>query len=369
MDNYKTKSTSPNSAILPDPIVIEATGNTRKVLCVDLNDKKRDIGETVGITIVHQRKKGNDEWEDVKSMPLSSLKGGEGVRIDLNSHNTRVVYDHLSKLYALVKEKGIEFGTKDFTVAEANEIIKINSSRKTIIEGLISGNYTEEVWQELNDRNPDLATKFSLARIQIDRKKALDIFKENLERDNGDEAFWQDFFKANTWIFGYGLNYQFLDLLKDQPDYGGKNYTGKGSQKGDSLMNTYGDSKFTVLVEIKTPATKLLSYNKLGNPKIYRNDSWLLSADLLGAISQIQVNSRTWALNSQNAENIRDLEKKSIFTIEPKGILVIGNLEEVSRNESIASCFASFRRNTMNPEIITYDELYERARFIIEKGN
>ena len=164
------------------------------------------------------------------------------------------------------------------------------------------------------------------------------------------------------------MNYQFLSLLKDQPNYGGSNYTGKGSQKGDSLMNTYGDSKFTVLVEIKTPATKLLSYNNLGNPKIYRNDSWLLSSDLLGAISQIQVNSRTWALNSQKDDNIRKLEKINIFTVEPKGILVIGNLEEVSRNESIASCFESFRRNTMNPEIITYDELYERARFIIENG-
>jgi hypothetical protein len=41
MDNYKTISTSTSSAILADPIVIEETVTTRKVLIVDLNDKKK----------------------------------------------------------------------------------------------------------------------------------------------------------------------------------------------------------------------------------------------------------------------------------------------------------------------------------------
>jgi hypothetical protein len=107
MDNYKTVSTSFNSARLVDPIVIEENSSTRKVLIVDLNDKKKDIGETVGITIVHQRKKLNDEWEDVESIPLSSLKGGEGVKLKLDSKNTRTIYDELTKLYALVDKEGV----------------------------------------------------------------------------------------------------------------------------------------------------------------------------------------------------------------------------------------------------------------------
>jgi hypothetical protein len=208
----------------------------------------------------------------------------------------------------------------------------------------------------------------SLARIQTNRSIALETFKENLESNNADESFWQEFFTKNDWIFGYGLNYQFLHLLKDQPDYGGRTFKGTGSQKGDYLMRTEADSHFTVLVEIKTPSTRLLSYTQkeprqVKNP---RNDVWLLSSDLLGAISQIQVNCRTWTIDSQRSENTRLLEKESTFTVEPKGILIIGNTEELIKNESIVSCFESYRRNTKSPEIITFDELYKRAEFIVK---
>lgn len=366
MDSYKTKSTSAYSAELVDPIVIEETGTTRKVLIVDFNDKKKDIGETVGITFVHQRKKGK-EWENVQSIPLSSLKGGDGVKLNLDSKTTRKVYDELTKLYALMDKEGVKYGIKDFTVAKAGEIIKVPEDRKTLIEKLLAENHADEVWQELLSSNPDLATRLSLARVQTNRIDVLKTFKNELDKGNADEGFWQSFFENNDWIFGYGLNYQFLHLLKSQPDYGGRNYTGKGSQKGDFLMASKADAKFTVLVEIKTPATQLLSYSgkepkKIDNP---RNDVWLLSGQLISAISQIQVNTRTWAIESQKSENIRALENKDIFTVEPKGILIAGHTKELGGKESIISCFESFRRNITNPEIITFDELYERAKFIV----
>ncbi len=132
-------------------------------------------------------------------------------------------------------------------------------------------------------------------------------------------------------------------------------------------MHTDADASFTVLVEIKTPATKLLSYTKSQPQKVInpRNDVWQLSPDLLGAISQIQVNCRTWSIDSQRGENIRVLEKNNTYTVEPKGILIIGNTKELASDESIISCFESYRRNTMNPKIITFDELYKRAEFIV----
>lgn len=367
MENYKTVSTSLYSARLAEPVVIEENTTTRKVLIVDLNDKKKDVGETVGITIVHQRKKRNDEWEDIESINLNSLKGGEGVKLNLDSKNTRKIYDELTKLYALVDKEGVKYGIQEFSIAKADEIIKVPKDRKTVIERLLKENYGEEVWNELISSNPDLATKLSLARIQTNRSVALNTFRENLESNNADESFWQEFFTNNDWIFGYGLNYQFLHLLEDQPDYGGRTFKGTGSQKGDFLMRTDGDSHFTVLVEIKTPATKLLSYTKseprqVKNP---RNDVWLLSSDLLGAISQIQVNCRTWSIDSQRSENTRILDKDNTFTVEPKGILIIGNTNELVKNESVVSCFESYRRNTKNPEIITFDELYKRAEFIV----
>jgi len=367
-NSYKIISTSLHSSKLVEPIVIEESTTTRKVLWADFNDKKKEIGETVGITIVHQRKNRNAQWEDVESIKLSELKGGEGVKLKLDSENTKKIYDEVTKLYALVDKTGVQYGVKDFTVGNANEIIKVSKDRKTVIERLLAENHGIEVWEELVSSNPDLATKLSLARIQTNRSRVLEIFKENLDSNNNDESFWQDFFSENDWIFGYGLNYQFSHLLQEQPDYGGRSYIGKGSQKGDYLMNTIADSQFTVLVEIKTPATPLLSYTKseprqVKNP---RNDVWLLSSDLLGAISQIQINCRTWSIDSQKSENIRQLEYQNIYTVEPKGILIIGNTKEFVGNESIVSCFESYRRNTKNPEILTFDELYKRTEFIVK---
>ncbi|MBN1968528.1 MAG: DUF4263 domain-containing protein [Candidatus Delongbacteria bacterium] len=371
MDDYKTISTSANSAKLAAPIVIEETITTRKVLFVDLNDKKKDIGETVGITIVHQRKRSKDLWEDVECIPLSSLKGGEGVKLHLDSHITKKIYEELTKLYALVDKEGVQYGIKEFSVAKADEIVKVPNDRKTIIERLLAENFAEEVWVELVNSKPDLATRLSLARVQANRSIALEEFQDNLSNNNSDESFWQNFFTNNVWIFGYGLNYQFIHLLKDQPDYGGRSYEGIGSQRGDFLMKTVADSQFTVLVEIKTPTTPLLSYTNKSPRQVQnpRNDVWLLSSNLLGAISQIQVNARTWTIDSQRAENVRTLENKKIYTVEPKGILIIGNTKEFKSDESIVSCFECFRRNTINPEIITFDELFERAKFIVSNKN
>jgi hypothetical protein len=365
MEKFTVQSTSKYSAKLDKPVIIEETGTTRKILIVDLNDKKIESSETVGITIVHQRRKNKDEWEDVQNIPLSSLKGGEGVKLCLDSSTTRKLYEELTMLYSLVDKEGVQYGTNEFTVSRADKIIQVSNDRKLFIERLLAENFGEEVWKELISSDPDLATKLSLARVQAGRSKSLEIFKQNLESNNSDEAFWQKFFSDNDWIFGYGLNYQFIDLITEQPNYGGTNYTGKGGQKGDFLANTSADSKFTVLVEIKTPTTHLLSY-KNDKHKEIRNDVWLLSGELLGAVSQIQVNSITWNRKSQDKENAKFLEQKKIFTVEPKGILVIGNTFEFQNHESKLCCFEIFRRNLHNPEILTFDELYERAKFIVK---
>ena len=362
MENYKTISTSLYSAKLTDPVVIEETSTTRKVLLVELNDKKLSTGETVKITFVHQRKKNNDNWEDVHSLPLSSLKGGEGVKLSLDSKTTKRVFEELTRLYALIEQEGVQLGINEFTVTRADEIINIPKDRKLFIERLLSENYGEEVWEELIDSKPDLATKLSLARIQSNRQESLKIFKDNLSK-NRNEQFWQEFFQNNTWIFGFGLNYQFLHLLTSQPNYGGVDYTGKGAQRGDFLMNSAAAASFTVLVEIKKPSSLLLSYEKENEPRFFRNGVVLLSSSLLGAVSQIQINSRTWVLTSQDKANNK-LQFQNIFTVDPKSILIIGNTEELQNDEECVA-FETFRKNLKNPEVITFDELYERAKFIV----
>jgi hypothetical protein len=62
------------------------------------------------------------------------------------------------------------------------------------------------------------------------------------------------------------------------------------------------------------------------------------------------------------------IHHSNIFTHEPKGILVIGNTNQLNSFEKRNS-FELYRQNVHNPEIITFDELLERAKFIVGDSN
>lgn len=366
MDRIITTGTSLHSALVQD-IVIEEHEMTRKIVRATLNDTKVKLGETVGILIVHQRKKKSDAWEDISTDKLSTLKAGEGYKLQLDSATTKRLYEALAQLYLVSGEVGLTWGKKEFTIAEASEIIKMAPKRRQVIESLLAEDFGEEVWNELADKKPDLATKLSLARIQTERTIALAEFKQSLDANCADEQYWQAFFVKHDWIFGYGLNYQFLHMLADRPDYGGGDFTGRGSSEGDMLMATTASVKFTVLVEIKTPATLLCSH-KSGTIRKHRNGVALLGHELLGGVSQLQVNARRWAEAALRPENALKLHEQGIRTIEPKGVIVIGNTSELSVDHDALTTFELFRRQLYNPRVLTYDELYERARFIVWKG-
>jgi hypothetical protein len=63
---------------------------------------------------------------------------------------------------------------------------------------------------------------------------------------------------------------------------------------------------------------------------------------------------------------------EEIFNYQPKSYLVIGSMAEfVSENGVNKDKLRSFellRKNTTSPEIITFDELFERARFIVNNN-
>ncbi len=366
MGKFTTESTSSFSAHIKEPIIIYEKKNTRRIFKADINDAKIDTKETLSGTIVHQRKKNNDEWEDIDSINLATLKGGEAIRLHFKSKDLREFFKGLQQLYKL-SEEGVMYGEHEYIVGQTDQIIKVPRERKDFIQQLLDKDYGEEIWTELIENDPDLASRLSIARIQTERKEALEEFELNITDENRDENYWQNYFEQNQWIFGYGLNYYFLSQLSDQPSYGGASFKGIGNQKGDYLLNTNAAVKFTVLVEIKKPSTKLLATKKNGDNIKYRNGAWLIGQHLVGGVTQIQANCKTWLRKSFEPENIDELVPQNIYTVNPKGILIIGNTEELENNRSKIESFEMFRRGISNPEIITFDELYDRARFIVEK--
>jgi hypothetical protein len=181
---------------------------------------------------------------------------------------------------------------------------------------------------------------------------------------------WQNYFEQNKWIFGYGLTYLFLSSLDD-----GKleiialgSDIGSVGKRADALMKTKGVIDALCFVEIKKHTTKLLKN------EAYRSGCWAPSDELTGGISQVQ---GTVALATKKLEEKLEIKDKDgsptgeeVFTYQPRSFLVIGNLEEFKTangiNREQYRSFELFRRNTNHPEIVTFDELFHRAKYIVE---
>lgn len=214
------------------------------------------------------------------------------------------------------------------------------------------------------------------------RKKQLDTFQRLLDEPvffaetkarkeiKSNEALWQAFFEKNPCIFGYGLSYIYLDGLdnkKLEQVVQGHRVNSYG-KRADALMKTRGVISCLCFVEVKTPETALLG------PGAYRKGCWPASVELSGAISQTQgtVFGAMETLRgklSMNDDN-GDPTDEEMFNYAPKSFLVVGNFGQFvvdqGVNQDKLRSFELLRRNCHSPEIITFDELYERARFIVQ---
>jgi len=200
--------------------------------------------------------------------------------------------------------------------------------------------------------------------------KAMEIYRsQNAVRQGGAEAVWQHFFEANTWIFGYGLNFVFNQPLQGRPlelAVRGHDLVSAG-KRADAVLKTAGIVSSLCLVEIKTPQTPLLGTEP------YRPECWHASKELGGGIAQAQ---KTVQKTLENlGSEIRPIDHDGnptgevLFSYRPKSFLLIGRLSEFESaggiNREKFSSFELLRRNMTEPEIITFDELLERARFIV----
>lgn len=265
-------------------------------------------------------------------------------------------YDNFWKLISFLQSlREIEIPKDKFSLVSQDEGEIVSALRGRGAESVVN------IFKQLF-ASPDISLTQKDINSLLKRREKLAEFKRTLTEHSLDESWWQDFFEGNKWIFGYGLNYEILRQQQSQPTYGGTMIDGMGGQRGDNLMSTTGDLNFTVLVEIKTPTTQLLQ----GTREI-RSGAWSLSKDLTDALSQIQANIQTWEKEgSRQPDNMDKLEKLSVFTVKPKGIVVIGSLNQLTDNRSRRETFQRFRKSIHGIDIITFDELFERAKFIVE---
>lgn len=235
----------------------------------------------------------------------------------------------------------------------------------------------DEARKLLKDR-PDLVAEFARSQITSEdvvalayRREQLKVFSDMLDTaENISESSWQDFFEKNQWIFGYGLSYIFttgLDGQSLQQTIRGSSLVAPGKIP-DGIMKTRAAVSALCLVEIKKSSTQLLKSNE------YRSGTWVPSAELSGAVAQCQETLRaaTDVLDTHHrfSDKHGDLTGEELMSVQPRSFLVIGSLSQFQSahgvNASRYQAFEGFRRNLLQPEILTFDELYERARFIVD---
>ncbi len=208
------------------------------------------------------------------------------------------------------------------------------------------------------------------------RKRGLQYFKnlkddpkywktyaaENNISSHSEEKVWQFFFEKNEWIFGYGLDYRLQQILQREARLSDAELDGSNTVINDFLL---GDKFFTTFIELKKPSTPLFANEK------NRSNSWRLSNDLFDSVSQILEHKASGLirLDSNQYVNGEPLEQKAY---DSKVILIIGDWSELEKSGSRQEknikkkTFELFRRDSRNIEILTFDELFERACYIAE---
>ncbi|MEN2980444.1 DUF4263 domain-containing protein [Tistrella bauzanensis] len=200
--------------------------------------------------------------------------------------------------------------------------------------------------------------------ILLGRRQGLEEYEEHMRLGDWSEAQWQDFFEREQWVFGYGLDYRVMRQFGREMTVGGGGTDNQNKPAIDFLMSF---TDYTVLVEIKRPDTPIFRASRGG-----RAGTWEFSPEFMSAISQIIEQKAEWLSFAQTGEhyNKAGTEVLTARTRNAKCILVIGSRDEFSRSENpraanvMHDTFELFRRETRSIDIVTFDELLERAQFI-----
>ncbi|MFM9903242.1 MAG: Shedu immune nuclease family protein [Pyrinomonadaceae bacterium] len=342
-----------------------------------------DFGNGRYFQVVHQDKDGFEiklgaktmlkgvyiyEKDDLRGLTVIKVVGKEEKqRVDFNDFNL----EQLRAFLTFLKNTPL----KDIkeTKLSLSSGLELNEETTEQIKALLALDGGEKLIRTLVEEGG--VTSVDIVNTAY-RKRELAIFKRLLDEheywkeyaaekgisDHSEEKVWQCFFSENDWIFGYGLDYRFEGVLQKEFYVSGADADGKESVISDFLL---GDNKFTTFVEIKKPSTDLFGPNK------NRAKSWSLSGDLINGVSQILEQKASGQLRFETDTYVDGGKKIANKAYDSKVILVIGDWNRVtsSNDRELAikqKTFELYRRDSRNIKMLTFDELYERAKFIVE---
>lgn len=341
-------------------------GRYFQVVFSDDNETDIKFASKTMLKIVYIKQK--DDIEGIEIIKVVSGKQKESLRLSkFNIEQLRCFLDFINSIDLKgISERRISLADEALTV--------LDTETKKRITTLLSGDSGSEVVSELLRKglitNQDLVnTGYRKQQLKIFEallyQNKLDDYKKWLKKPQmKDETAWQYFFKSNEWMFGYGLDYRFQGILQREFHASDSSASGKDTVVSDYLI---GDKRFTTFIELKLPTTKIFGTTQ------NRSKSWRLSNDLIDAYSQILEQKASGQIKIETTKELLDEFNNEIsqHAYDFRTILIIGSWGEIESDnlgtKSIKEkTFELFRRDSRNVDIITYDELFERANFIVK---
>ena len=271
---------------------------------------------------------------------------------------------------AILKESSLLKGLDFEDEKDAKEVIRRVEEDQTSSEwwALLVGTFSAIVKDAINDND---AGKAAWAMRAAERCRSMCIFKTHFEEviwmghsagrlvdvlkkwyantANGLEEFWQQLFKENPYVLTQLFSVPVV-FVGDKAYVGGMNVDRQDAKFVDYLY-TKDSSNDALLVELKTPVTKLLGAK-------YRKGVYKPSAELSGSIVQALDYRREL---SGSIRTLLDNSEKTIEIFNPRCVVVVGNANQELDNDLKRKSFELFRTSLKDIEVVTYDELFKKA--------
>jgi len=325
---------------------LRLTGNTRKTQVTALVTQDDKQVKRLTLETFKSRAGG---WIEAMEKEEFTFRSNEWIR--LQSFLSQIEFIDLSNQETFqIEDISTKAGPKAIIDASDRGIIdrvkNMSEGQRTGLLHALQGQLTSE---EIN--------------ILLGRRRGLQEYETHMLQKDWSEAHWQDFFEREQWVFGYGLDYRVMRQFDREMTVSAGGTDNRNKPVID-FLGTFTD--YTVLVEIKKPDTPIFRPSRGG-----RAGTWEFSPEFLGAFSQIIEQKAEWLTFAQTGEHHNKAgDLLTARTRNAKSILVIGSRNEFSQadNDRAANVkrdtFELFRRENRSIDIITFDELLERARFI-----
>ena len=222
---------------------------------------------------------------------------------------------------------------------------------KTLIDWISENESNDSLIKKLDTLKIYDVSKINLIVSISTLKNILEIWEENIDNEN--EEYWQQVLQNNSIVLSQLFSYPVV-ITKGKAYVGGKNIYNANGNIVDFLMSNK-LTKNTALIEIKTPKTKLVSSK-------YREGVFNISQEVTGAIIQAA------SYKDSLLKEVKTLISNSSVDFEifnPACLVIAGNFQKENLDFDQRRSFELFRGGLRDVQLITYDELFEKVRVLL----